>query len=51
MSCSRVKNMTAILITITKGVSITQVVAANGVPPVEVASRTLEELDEVQGIQ
>ena len=46
-----VKNLTAILITITKGVKVAQIVAANAVPPVEVAPRTLEELDEVQGIQ
>ena len=41
----------AVLITITKGVKVTQVVVVNVVPPVELASRTLEELDEVQGIQ
>ena len=38
-------------ITITKGVKVAQVVAVNAVPQVEVTSRTLEELDEVQGIQ
>ena len=41
----------AILITIAKGVKVTQVVAANAVPQVEVAPRTLEKLDEMQGIQ
>ena len=40
----------AILITIAKGIKVTQVVAANVVPPVELAPRTLEELDERQGI-
>ena len=38
-------------ITFVKGVKVTQVVAANAVPPVELAPRTLEMLDEVQGIQ
>ena len=46
-----VKNLMAILITITKGVKVTQVVAANMVHLVEVAPRTLEKLDEIQGIQ
>ena len=41
----------AILITIVKGFKVTQVVAVNAVPQVEVAPRTLEKLDEVQGIQ
>ena len=45
------KTLTAILITIAKGIKVTQVVAANAVPPVEVVSQTLEQLDEVQGIQ
>ena len=45
------KNLTAILVTIAKGMNVTQVVAANAVPQVEVAPRPLEELDEVQGIQ
>ena len=45
------KNLTATLITITKGVKVTQVVAANAVPLVEVVPGTLEELDEIQGIQ
>ena len=39
------------MITITKGVKVIQVVAANAVPPVEVAPGTLEKLDEIQGIQ
>ena len=46
-----VKKLTAILITITKGVKIIKVVAANAVPQVEVVPGTLEELDEVQGVQ
>ena len=41
----------AIPIIIAKGVKVTQVVAANAVPPVEVVPGALEELDEVQGIQ
>ena len=45
------KNLMATPITITKGIKATQVMVANMVPPVELASRTLEELDEVQGIQ
>ena len=53
MSCSSSENLIVVLITIAKGVKVTQVVAVNAVPPapVEVAFRTLEELDEVQGIQ
>ena len=46
-----VKNLMAILITITKGVKVTQVEAANAIPQVEVVPRTLEELNEVQCIQ
>ena len=46
-----VKNLMATLITITKGIRVAQVVAANVVPPVEVTPRTLEKLDEIQGIQ
>ena len=46
-----VKNLMAIPITIAKGIKITQVVAANAVPPVELAAGILEVLDEVQGIQ
>ena len=45
-----VKNLMAMPITITKGAKVTQVVTANAVLPVEVVPRTLEELDEVQGI-
>ena len=40
-----VKNLTATLITLTKGVKVTQVVAANVAPPVEVVPGTLEQLD------
>ena len=46
-----VKNLTVILITTTKGIKVTQVVAVNAVPQVEVVPRTLEKLDEMQGIQ
>ena len=45
-----IKNQTAALITITKGVKIAQVVVVNGVPPIEVIPGTLEKLDEMQGI-
>ena len=41
----------AVLITIAKGVKVTQVVATNVVPPVKLTPRTLERLDEIQGIQ
>ena len=46
-----VKNLTATQITITKSIKVAQVVATNVVPQVEVAMRTLEKLDEIQGIQ
>ena len=46
-----VRNFTAILITIVKGIKVAKVVVANVVPPVELMPRTLEVLDEVQGIQ
>ena len=46
-----VKNLTATLITFTKGVTVTQVVAANALPQIEVAPGALGELDENQGIQ
>ena len=46
-----VKNLMAVPVTIAKGIKVTQVVAANAVPQVEVAPGTLEELDKVQGIQ
>ena len=38
------------LITISKGIKIAQVVTANRVPPVEVVPEMLEKLDEIQGI-
>ena len=46
-----VKNLMAIPITITKGIIVIQVVAANAVPLVEVVPRTLEKLDKMQGVQ
>ena len=46
-----VKNLTATLITIAKGIKVIQVVAVNVVPQVEVVVGTLEKLDEIQGIQ
>ena len=46
-----VKNLMAVLITITKGVKVTQIVAVNAVPQVKVAPKSLEKLDEMQGIQ
>ena len=46
-----VKNLMATWITIAEGVKVTQVVAANAVPPVEVTPGTLEKLDKLQGIQ
>ena len=46
-----VKNLMVIPITITKGIKVTQVVAANAVSQVEVVPETLEKLDEMQGIQ
>ena len=45
------KNLIAILITITKGVKVAQVVAANVMPTVETSPGTLEKLDEIQCIQ
>ena len=45
------KNLTAVPITISKGINVPQVIAVNAVLPVEVVPITLEELDEVQGIQ
>ena len=45
-----IKNQTAVLIFISKGIKVAQVVAANSVPPVEVMPRTLEKLDKMQGI-
>ena len=46
-----IKNKTATLNIISKAIKVTQVVAANTVPPVEVAPGTLEKLDEMQGVQ
>ena len=46
-----VKNLMAVPVTIAKDIKVTQVVVANAVPPVELALRTLKELDKVQGIQ
>ena len=46
-----VKNQTAVPIIIGKDVKVTQVVAANRVPPVEVMPGTLEKLDKMQGSQ
>ena len=46
-----VKNLMATLITIAKGIKVTQMIAVNAVPLVEVAPNTLEKLDEIQGIQ
>ena len=45
-----VKNLMATPITITKGIKVTQVVAANTVPPVKLTPNTLEKLDKIQGI-
>ena len=45
-----IKNQTAVLIIISKGVKLTQVVAANRVPLVEVMPGTLEKLGDMQGI-
>ena len=46
-----VKNLTATLITITKGFKIAQVVAANAIPLVGVSPGMLKKLNETQGIQ
>ena len=46
-----VKNWTAAPITIAKGIKVTQVLAKNVVPQVEVALETLEKLDEMQGVK
>ena len=45
------KNQTATPITIGKGVQVTQVVAVNRVPPIEIMPGTLEKLDEMQEIR
>ena len=46
-----VKNLMATLLTIAKGIKVTQVIAVNTVPQVEMAPRILKKLDKVQGIQ
>ena len=46
-----VKNLIATLITIAKGIKVTQVVATNAVPQIEAVPGTLEKLDEIWGIQ
>ena len=46
-----VKNLTGILITVTKGIKVTQVVAVNVVPPMKLTPGTLERLDKIQGSQ
>ena len=46
-----VKNLTAALVTFTRGVKITWVVAANAIPQLEALPGTLGSLDEMQGIQ
>ena len=46
-----VKNLTTAQVTITRGVKIAWVVAANAIPQVEASPETLEKLDELQGIQ
>ena len=46
-----VKNLTAIPITTNKGIKVTQGVAVNAVPQMEVAAGTLKKLDEMQVIQ
>ena len=45
-----IKNQTAAPIIIGKGIKIAWVVAANGVPHVEVMPGTLEKLDKMQGM-
>ena len=46
-----VKNLTAASITIAKDVKVTQVVAVNAVPLVELTSKTMRKSDEIQLIQ
>ena len=46
-----IKNQTAVLITISKGIKVTWEVAANRVPPVEEMPGTIEKLDEMQVIR
>ena len=45
-----IKNQTVVLIIIGKGVKVTQELAANKVPPVEVMPGTMEKLDKMQGV-
>ena len=45
-----IKNQMAAPITISKGIKIAWVIAANRVPPVEMVPGMLEKLDEIQGI-
>ena len=44
------KNLMAALIIVTRGIKVTQVVAVNTVPQVEVVPGTLEKLDKIKGI-
>ena len=46
-----IKNQTAAPIIIGKGIKVTQVVAMNRVPPVEIMPVTLEKLDKMKGFQ
>ena len=46
-----IKNQTAAPIIIGKGIKVTQMVAVNRVPPVEVMPGTLEKIDKIQGVQ
>ena len=46
-----VQNLMVIPITTTNGVKVTQVVAANVVPPVNLAPRSMEKIDQIQGNQ
>ena len=48
---SVVKNLTTAPVTLTRGVMIAQVVAANAIPKVEALPGILERLDEMQGMQ
>ena len=45
-----VKNLTAALITLTNGIKIAQVIAANAISQVGVAPGIVEKLIEIQGI-
>ena len=46
-----IKNQTALLLIIGKGIKIAWVVAVNSIPPAEVMPGTLEKLDEMHRIQ